>query len=370
MLGILIFDFVAAVLWIFFLTRLDPNRKDKKSVSRLIKFFLAGLLSVIPTLLLYEILIFDYIDSGSWVLYSIIEEFLIVGPVEEFSKFIIFFLFSRKLKSTREPIDVILQAGAVALAFATVENIFYGTFVHPDILFFRWLFCATGHLAYSSIWAFYCIAVYYGNNSNKSRHNYLLIIFSIFPAAFLHGLYNFMLDMGLPLGALLVSAIALSLAYCIYRILLKTSPYRLFTPAEYKQAIPVMLQGLKRNPGSVVLNRRLALFYLHTGDYRKSLKHLERCRKISPNNAYVKSIKAVALIMDGKIERGENLLSRSFRRMDSPARWIFKRNIKRMLSDTTDGSPQMKAEQRYNRFFVDHFFSYDTALSTASINEN
>lgn len=192
-LGILIFDFIAVVLWIFFLTRLDPNRKDKKSVSRHIKFFLAGLLCVIPTLLLYQILIFNYIDSGSWVLDSMIEQFLIVGPVEEFSKLIIFFLFSRKLKSTREPIDVILQAGAVALAFATVENIFYGFFVHPDILFFRWLLCTAGHLACSSIWGFYCIAVYYGNNSNsnnKNRHNYLLIIFSIFPAAFLHGLYN------------------------------------------------------------------------------------------------------------------------------------------------------------------------------------
>lgn len=369
-MGILIFDFAAAVLWIFFLTRLDPNRKDKKSVSRLIKFFLAGLLSVIPALLLYEILIFNYIDSGSWVLYAMINEFLIVGPVEEFSKFIIFFLFSRKLKSTREPIDVILQAGAVALAFATVENIIYSFYFHPEIIFFRWFLCTTGHLVYSSIWGFYCIAVYYGNNSNKSRHNHLPIIFSIFPAAFLHGLYNFMLDMSLPLAALLVDAIAIFLAFCIYRILLKSSPYRLFSPAEYKEAIPVMLQGLKQHPQSLVLNRRLALFYLHTGDYRKSLDHLERCRKISPNSAYVKSIKAVALIMDGKIERGENLLSRSFRRMDSPDRWIFKRNIKRMLGDTTDGSPKMKAEQRYNRFFVDHFFSYDGILRTASLNEN
>ena len=118
----------AAFVWILFLTRLDPNRRDKHSSKTIIEFFFAGLFSALPALGLYLLSenAFSFFWTENEAQSAFIYNFVFVGPIEEFSKFIIFIGFSVLTKSIKEPRDGALQAAAVALAFATVENFFYG----------------------------------------------------------------------------------------------------------------------------------------------------------------------------------------------------------------------------------------------------
>jgi hypothetical protein len=120
------FNLLAGSAWVGLVILLDTHRREKKSQVVLLKFFLFGFLCLIPMTILYFL---SYAFWGNFLedgwLFAFIDEMFITGPVEEFSKFIIFLLLSRSMKSIKEPIDGVLQAGTVALAFATAENFLY-----------------------------------------------------------------------------------------------------------------------------------------------------------------------------------------------------------------------------------------------------
>ena len=114
------FNLLAGSAWIGLVILLDTHRREKKSQVVLLKFFLFGFLCLIPMTILYLLSYafwWNFLDDGR--LFVFIDEMFITGPVEEFSKFIVFLLLSRKMKSIKEPIDGVLQAGTVALAELT-----------------------------------------------------------------------------------------------------------------------------------------------------------------------------------------------------------------------------------------------------------
>ena len=75
-MNILMLNGAATALWLFILTRLDTYRRDKRSTSRIMVFYLTGLLSVISTLLLYFFFPFHLIRTNSWVLTSLLNQVL------------------------------------------------------------------------------------------------------------------------------------------------------------------------------------------------------------------------------------------------------------------------------------------------------
>ena len=91
-------------------------------------------------------------------------------------RFIVFFILARKLRSIREPLEAVLQAAAVALAFAAVENLFYAHNFGLDILVLRSVVTTLGHMVLSSISGFYYAAVVFGGSSWKSRRSRLVLL--------------------------------------------------------------------------------------------------------------------------------------------------------------------------------------------------
>jgi len=171
--------------WFAVVLRLDTHRRDKNSRAILLKFFLAGFLSLIPTFVLFRLsnaLWGSFMDYG-WLFSAFIDQMFITGPVEEFSKFITFLLLSRRMKSIKEPLDGVLQGAAVALAFATAENFLYSVGYGPSVLPLRAVLSTTGHLVYASFWGYVYAAVVYESAGRRMVSEYKAIFAAVLPAA-------------------------------------------------------------------------------------------------------------------------------------------------------------------------------------------
>ncbi|RKX76525.1 MAG: hypothetical protein DRP87_11710 [Spirochaetes bacterium] len=326
---------LSVVIWLLILIRLDDNKEDKKSTPIIIKFYFYGLLSIVVASFLYWLTGFAssifFIDNC--YIDSFILDFLFVGPIEEFSKFIIFFLFSIREKSIKEPRDGMLQAASVALAFASVENLFYSWDYGITVLLVRSALTVTGHIIYSSIWGFAYSTVVYERICNRGRLSYEIIFGSLLPAAFLHGLYDFFIDIGLFVSAVILNITVLAISLIIYRVLVKNSPFTKFPLREYRKAIPILKLGLKSHPESFVLNNRIALFYLYTGLYTEALYHLEKCVAVQPHNPFIKCYLGVTLFILGDDDKGKKLLDEGLSRIYGERRSYLKKRIKDAVID-------------------------------------
>jgi len=334
---ILLIVVLAGWFWLSILKRLDRYRSDKKSYTEIAAFFMFGLLSIIPTIILNEISLF--IASFLWGFNETVNEFfyefLIVGPVEEFSKFIIFVTAARTMRSVREPRDAVLQAAAVALAFASVENVSYGVWYGFGILLERSFLTVLGHMIYSTLWSVPYAIMVYGRRKREPDLRIGPLLRYVVPAAFIHGLYNFLLHLdGLGL-ALILDGIVLVVAVVMYVTLVKESPYKKYSLEECDQAIARIKPGLRSNPDSYLLNKRMGLYRLYKGNYKAALLYFNRCVRVrlTRNDAWF--YRAVTLLLIGREEAGRNSLRRALLRATEKQRLSLYRWAEKLVADET-----------------------------------
>ena len=335
LIGLLGLDVAAVCLYIFILTRLDRHRADKHSAERVTQFYFIGLLCLVPMLLLYSI---GYsVGSQFWTgiehVDDWLENFFLVGPIEEFSKFIVFFLFALRLKSIKEPLDGMLQAAAVALAYASVENLLYGADYGVEVMLIRSVLAIVGHMIYSSIWGFAASAAIYARSATGGKLSYGRIFYSLIPAAFVHGLYNFLLDLNHFELAMGLDVLVLIIAVIIYKAMTEESPYKKHPMAEYRKAIRRIRKGLALNPKSYLLNRRMALYMLYAGRYASALGYFRRCVRLKPLDRGMKSFKGFAYMLTGDMEKGRRNLREASSYIGPTGRGKLRRMVKRCVSD-------------------------------------
>jgi len=326
--------------WFWAVTRLDPHRKDKGSQAVLLTFFVVGFVSLIPTRVLYFLSYAfwgNYLSEG-W-LFAFIDELFITGPVEEFAKFLTFLFLSSRLKSIKEPVDGVLQGAAVALAFATAENFVYGVAFGVHVLPIRAVFSTTGHLVYASIWGYIYGAVVYQSRGRKLREEYKAILAAVLPAALFHGLYNFLLDVGLVPLAILIDVFALVVAVAIYRYLRRLSPYRPLSGRKPREALAELTAALHWNPDSPLLNQRIALLYLYYRNFPKALEHVRVCRKRLPASPYFQCVEGAVRVLSGEVEAGAALMEKAYLRLSGKARTALKTNLRRVVAH---GTPRLE----------------------------
>jgi RsiW-degrading membrane proteinase PrsW (M82 family) len=134
------------LFWMWYVYKKDVY--EPEPLSLVTKAFFYGALSTIPALVLEIMLGFDGIVS-----------LIVVAPVvEECIKCSVIVFFFLKNKEVNEPLDILIYATAVALGFATIENLGYlltaavqGTL--PQVAFLRALLSVPGHFLFSTIWA-------------------------------------------------------------------------------------------------------------------------------------------------------------------------------------------------------------------------
>jgi RsiW-degrading membrane proteinase PrsW (M82 family) len=330
---VFVINILAIIIWTRILIKMDENRIDKNSVQTIIGFYFAGLISVVIALFLYGIFPYSQLVPNNDIVSKFIKYIFIVGPIEEFSKFIVFFIFSLKLKSIKEPRDGILQAASVALAFASIENFLYGYEYGAGVILIRSVLTIAGHMVYASIWGFYFSMIIYSSKSKKGKNDFLPIFLALILSAVIHGLYDFFLMIGMAPLALLLKIITLGIAISLYKTLVRKSPFRKFPLKEYKKAIRVITLGLKSHPESLILNQRISLLYIRAGDYELSLGYLNKCIKLKPYNSYLKCLKGIVLILNGKMKKGKEKLNQHLKKIKPAKKKLLKYNINLVIKN-------------------------------------
>ncbi len=296
--------------WNVLLLVVDPHRKEKKSTRSLLVSFLWGLSSIVIVSILYALAPNLTNTIGSERLAEFLDQVLVVGPVEEFSKFIVFFLICWRLRPVQEPLDGMLHAAMVALAFSAVENVKYGAVYFPELVIFRALLSTPGHLSYAAVWGFTYVALIYANPARR-RRDYVVVFFSIFPAALIHGFSNFLMTLGSAFVVLFDLAV-LTAAVVVLAVLRKASPFHAFRLGESAAALSRIELGLSARQDSYPLLIRSSLARAALGDYTGAQVGLEKCLDIRAGDVFCHALSAAVLVLQGQTEKGESMLAMAY----------------------------------------------------------
>ncbi len=323
---ILIISFAAAVIWIRVLKNLDKDRKLKTDKSFIRLFIFAGFSSLPLVFIISDLIepILRPFYTYSVILYNI----LMVGMVEEVSKFIPFFLLTIRKQAVKEPRDGVIHAASVGLAFALVENIEYAFFYGLNILLIRSILTIVGHMTLASIWgATAGVYIYNRNTRMGDNHSPLMIAGSIIVAGTFHGIYNSLLSYDHFMAALFVDFIVLMISLRVLNFFNKTSPYKKKPIRDYKTEIPRLVHALDKNPENFYLNKQLGFCYLRAGNTEKGKRYLKKANKINSREISVRFfLNFIDYYQTGdfRSERALNYISES---LPSRSKLILKRKV-------------------------------------------
>lgn len=206
MLFILI-AFTPGLLWLVYFYRKD--RFDPEPVPLVLGAFAAGAVAVAPAIALetpLEILWRHLLPDGQ--LFQGVNFLLNVALVEECLKFGIVYGFLYPHRSFDEPVDGLIYASAVALGFASAENLIYMFQMGWDIILLRGLLTTLAHVLFACFWGMALgRARFEARYGERSQHG--LILRGLLLAIAAHALYNYLLMLNLQ-GGLLVLVLLLS----------------------------------------------------------------------------------------------------------------------------------------------------------------
>lgn len=177
---------IALALSVYF-----TDRYDKEPLTLLIKVFVLGALSVIPTAFVERFLLNFNVFGG--LLSAAFTAFIVAGLTEEFFKRGVVLLTAFKSKAFDEKLDGIVYAIFSALGFATIENIMYVVFrfsANPHIGLYRGVFSVPAHMLFAVTMGYYLSLAKFAEDE-ENRKKYLRK--SWFVPAILHGIFNFIL---------------------------------------------------------------------------------------------------------------------------------------------------------------------------------
>jgi RsiW-degrading membrane proteinase PrsW (M82 family) len=327
--SVLVIVAVSAVLWLRVVVRLDRHRSAKGTSRRVAGFFLLGMLSVVPTILLYRISFLDFVLPGGGLLGDLLYQLCCVGPIEEFSKFLVFKLLATRFRTVREPVDGMYQAAAVGLGFAVVENLSYGFAYGPGIALARSLVTPLAHMTYACVWGFVYASHAWGASEWTVRSR-TAVWTALLPAAFLHGFANFLGNFGPTI--LVFDVLCAAAAFLVLKRLRAESPFAARNLGRPGEALGAIGASLALDPANPHLHLRAAHFRLRAGDADRAAAHLERYLAARPEDPYGLGLKGAAFVLRGERDAGERLLTRAEAMMRPRTRRAFRTNLRRLLA--------------------------------------
>ncbi len=190
-----IIAFVPGIFWMWFIYRWDRHQPEPRWL--VVRSFLWGMLLVIPIAVIEFLLILgnlgsqglSQIGNANLSLGNIAyESFIVAGVTEELGKFLVVRLFIYKSPYFDDSTDGIIYASAVALGFATLENIGY-TFTYGwQVILVRGPISTFSHVLFSAIWG-YPLALRKIGYPKATRCIWLGLI----GAMLAHGFFDFLL---------------------------------------------------------------------------------------------------------------------------------------------------------------------------------
>ena len=131
---------------------------------------------------------------------------LAIGPIEEFSKLLLFVVVVLRFRELDEPIDGIIYASFLRLGYAAVENWNYLEYLDRAEAYARGFAGPVVHIVFASIWGHWVAGA---RLAGRPLAGPVLGGFAV--AALLHGLYDFLVfaapPRSLPVAAAIIAAI-------------------------------------------------------------------------------------------------------------------------------------------------------------------
>ncbi len=172
------------------------DRFDREPLRLLMKVFIWGCLSVIPTVIVERSLMAFNMFSG--LLASAFTAFLVAGLTEEFFKREVVLRTVYKNKAFNEKLDGIIYAVFASLGFATVENIMYVAVnysYNPYVGISRGIFSVPTHVLLGVTMGYYLSLAKFSYNENFER---MYLRRALVVPALLHGFFDFILMANVP----------------------------------------------------------------------------------------------------------------------------------------------------------------------------
>lgn len=172
------------------------DRHDREPAKLLVVTFLLGCLSVIPSIIVEEILVWFNIFPG--VFGAFYNAFVVAGFTEEYFKRLMILKLPLKTNHFNEKLDGIVYGVFCSLGFATVENIIYVVFTYtnnPFVGLYRGIFSVPAHAIFGVTMGYYLSLAKFEKDKVRKHKNMLK---SLWIPVFLHGMFDFILMANIP----------------------------------------------------------------------------------------------------------------------------------------------------------------------------
>lgn len=138
------------IFWLWIVVRGNRQRPDPRAL--VIRTFILGVLSALP-IVFVEHLVGGELRTeqfGEIVFVS----FVVAGLVEELGKYLVVRLSLGSSPYLDEPLRGLVYAAAVALGFASIENVAFMFSLGPEVLAPRAILCTLAHVSFSALWGY------------------------------------------------------------------------------------------------------------------------------------------------------------------------------------------------------------------------
>ena len=186
---LLLLAVVPVFIIIFYIYYKDKYDKEPKRIL-IYSFLLGTVVSIVVTTILY--VISDYffpipIEDNKNAIQLLVKAFLIVGFIEEFSKYIIVRYYAQPKKEFNEQFDGIVYAVMVSMGFAATENIMYVIEGGFQTAVLRTFTAIPAHATFAVLMG------YFMGKAKFSKHRIGYNLLGLFCAILFHGTYDYFL---------------------------------------------------------------------------------------------------------------------------------------------------------------------------------
>lgn len=212
--------FSPGLFWFWFYRKKTLGSASPKTLATL---FVGGMASTIPAAVIQYLISFYIpislmmcldqrcdLNTGTNVIFIFVMMFLVVGPIEEYSKYVVLKWIAFKKGKIERIIDGVKYSIIVALGFASLENALYliQAIVLKDYdalvstLIIRFFISTLAHTLYAGIMGYYLGLASFNKLEEKTLRRTGLIL-----AIITHGAFNFLLFTNLGFYAIILVAV-------------------------------------------------------------------------------------------------------------------------------------------------------------------
>ena len=184
-------------MWYFY----RQDRGEKEPPGLLLWSFAAGMAAVVPAAL-WEAPFRELLAEPPAPVHRFAASVLVVGLGEEAVKLLAAYLVAFRRPAFDEPSDGIVYAASASLGFASLENVFYTLAFGPEIAPVRAVVTTLAHASFGGV-----AGLYLGLSLKEPERRGALVAQGLALAAFLHGVYDYVIiaRLGHPLLALFMA---------------------------------------------------------------------------------------------------------------------------------------------------------------------